>query len=90
MQAVDHISADVSYPDPNNTSNDLYWRVWISSVNFLWTQHALPRSAIFTSTSHSTRAGSKGAIHALFNCLLSGGCKLRPIEKNKYEINIII
>lgn len=34
--------------DPKITSGERYWRVWISLVKWWPTQHALPKSAIFT------------------------------------------
>ena len=33
---------------PRMTSGERYWRVWMSLVKWCPTQHALPRSAIFT------------------------------------------
>ena len=44
MQAKDQRSADVEYFDPRITSGHRYCLVWISLVNCLYVQQALPKS----------------------------------------------
>lgn len=48
MQDMLHTSVLAPHLDPRMTSGDRYCRVWMSLVKWCPTQHALPRSAIFT------------------------------------------
>src|SRR5688500_2741122 len=48
IDAILQISVLAPHRAPRITSGDRYCRVWISLVKWWPTQHALPRSAIFT------------------------------------------
>lgn len=48
MQAILQTSVLAPHLPPRMTSGDRYCRVWMSLVKWCDTQHALPRSAIFT------------------------------------------
>ena len=48
IAAILHTSVLAPHLLPRMTSGDLYCRVWMSLVKWCPTQHAFPRSAIFT------------------------------------------
>ena len=60
MHATDHTSAGVEYLEPKITSGHRYCRVWISCVNCLYVQHALPRSTTRHSIASISSWGGSG------------------------------